>query len=111
MPPPFPARRSADLKRPAATPRLCPGAGTCQERRERRIMTAAARRRAYARGRRGERIAAWWLRPKGYRVLPQGFRCPVGEIDLVARRGGIQRGRASCRERVCQYWYVSVGGV
>src|SRR3546814_2682027 len=88
MPPPFPARRSADLKRPAATPRLCPGAGTCQERRERRIMTAAARRRAYARGRRGERIAAWWLRLKGYRVLALGFRCPVGEIDLVARRGG-----------------------
>src|SRR3546814_6735215 len=74
MPPPFPARRSADLKRPAATPRLCPGAGTCQERRERRIMTAAARRRAYARGRRGERIAAWWLRLQGYRVLAQGFR-------------------------------------
>ncbi|HEY9536285.1 MAG TPA: YraN family protein, partial [Kiloniellaceae bacterium] len=24
-----------------------------------------------------------------YRVLAQGFRCPVGEIDLVARRGGI----------------------
>src|SRR3546814_3685062 len=72
-----------------ALPILCPGAGTCQERRERRIMTAAARRRAYARGRRGERIAAWWLRLKGYRVLAQGFRCPVGEIDLVARRGGI----------------------
>src|SRR3546814_1158796 len=52
-------------------------------------MTAAARRRAYARGRRGERIASWWLRLKGYRVLAQGFRCPVGEIDLVARRGGI----------------------
>jgi putative endonuclease len=50
-------------------------------------MTAAMRRRAYARGRRGERIAAWWLRLKGYRVLAQGFRCPVGEIDLVARRG------------------------
>ena len=52
-------------------------------------MTAAARRRAYARGRRGERIAAWWLRFKGYRVLAQGFRCPVGEIDLVARRGNV----------------------
>ncbi|GAB4362227.1 MAG: YraN family protein [Kiloniellaceae bacterium] len=52
-------------------------------------MTAAARRRAYARGRRAERLAAWWLRLKGYRILAQDFRCPVGEIDLVARRGGI----------------------
>jgi putative endonuclease len=52
-------------------------------------MTAAARRRAYARGRRGERLAAWWLRLHGYRVLAQGFRSPVGEIDLIARRGGI----------------------
>ncbi len=52
-------------------------------------MTAAARRRAYARGRRAERLAAWWLRLHGYRVLAQGFRSPVGEIDIVARRGAI----------------------
>ena len=52
-------------------------------------MTAAARQRAYARGRRGERIAAWWLRLKGYRVLARGFRCPAGEVDLIARRGSI----------------------
>ncbi len=45
------------------------------------------RRRAFGRGRRGERIAAWWLRLKGYRILAQGFRVPVGEIDLIARRG------------------------
>lgn len=52
-------------------------------------MTTEARRRAYARGRQGELVAAWWLRLKGYRVLARDFRCPVGEIDLVARRGGI----------------------
>lgn len=52
-------------------------------------MTSEARQRAYARGRRGERIAAWWLQLKGYRVLARDFRCPVGEIDLVARRGGV----------------------
>lgn len=51
-------------------------------------MTQAARRRAVARGRRAERIAAWWLRLQGYRILEQGFRVPVGEIDLIARRGG-----------------------
>lgn len=52
-------------------------------------MTTAARRRAYARGRRAESLAAWWLRLHGYRILARGFRVPVGEIDLVARRGGI----------------------
>ena len=52
-------------------------------------MTAAARRRAYARGRRAERLAAWWLRLRGYRILAQGFRVPVGEVDLIARRGAV----------------------
>ncbi|MGD1878845.1 MAG: YraN family protein [Kiloniellaceae bacterium] len=51
-------------------------------------MSLAARRRAYARGRRAEWLAAWWLRLQGYRILARGFRCPAGEIDLVARRGG-----------------------
>ena len=45
------------------------------------------RRLAYGRGRRAELVAAWWLRLKGYRILARGFRVPVGEIDLVARRG------------------------
>jgi len=52
-------------------------------------MTAAARRRAYARGRRAEALAAWWLRLKGYRILARGWRSPVGEIDIAARRGHI----------------------
>lgn len=38
-------------------------------------------------GRRAESIAAWWLRLKGYRILARRVRTPVGEIDLVARRG------------------------
>lgn len=42
---------------------------------------------AYGRGRRAERVAAWWLRLKGYRILARGFRVPVGEIDVIARRG------------------------
>jgi putative endonuclease len=46
------------------------------------------RRAAWSRGRRGESLAAWWLRLKGYRILARGFRCPSGEIDIVARRGG-----------------------
>jgi putative endonuclease len=47
------------------------------------------RRLAEAAGRRAEAIAAWWLRLKGYRIVAQGFRSPLGEIDIVARRGGI----------------------
>ena len=43
--------------------------------------------KAQARGRAGEGIAAWWLRLKGYRILERDLRCPVGEIDLIARRG------------------------
>lgn len=45
------------------------------------------RREAEHRGRRSERIAALWLRLKGYRILDQRVRTPIGEIDLVARRG------------------------
>jgi len=47
------------------------------------------RRAAYGRGRRAEWLAAWWLRLRGYRILARGWRSPLGEIDLVAARGGI----------------------
>lgn len=40
-----------------------------------------------ARGRRGELVAAWYLRCKGWRILARRVRTPRGEIDLVARRG------------------------
>jgi putative endonuclease len=36
-------------------------------------------------GRRGETVAAWFLRLKGYRILASRYKTPVGEIDLVAR--------------------------
>ena len=29
------------------------------------------------------------LRVKGYRILARRYRCPAGEIDIVARRGGV----------------------
>ncbi len=48
-----------------------------------------SRRRAYGFGRAAERRAAWWLRLKGYRIVAKDFRAPVGEIDLVARRGRV----------------------
>jgi putative endonuclease len=45
------------------------------------------RQRAERGGRRGETIAALWLQLKGWRILGRRVRTPVGEIDLVARRG------------------------
>jgi putative endonuclease len=49
--------------------------------------TAGPRRAAYRRGRAAEAMAAAWLRLRGYRILARGLRTPVGEIDLIARRG------------------------
>lgn len=40
-------------------------------------------------GRRGETLAAWYLRLKGYRIVETRVKTPVGEIDLVARRLGV----------------------
>lgn len=45
------------------------------------------RREAESRGRNAERLAAWWLRLKGWRILATRARVPGGEVDLVARRG------------------------
>jgi putative endonuclease len=47
------------------------------------------RREAEAAGRRGERLAAWWLRLKGWRILDRRVRTPAGEVDIVARRGAL----------------------
>lgn len=47
------------------------------------------RRLAEKGGRRAERLAAWWLRLKGWRILAMRARTPVGEVDLVARRGRV----------------------
>jgi putative endonuclease len=45
------------------------------------------RQQAERGGRRAERLAAWWLRLKGWRILAVRARTPVGEVDLIARRG------------------------
>lgn len=47
------------------------------------------RRKAERGGRRAEQLAAWWLRLHGWRILGVRVRTPVGEIDLIARRGRI----------------------
>ncbi len=55
------------------------------------MSTAAdpGRRRAYRAGRLAEALCAAILRVKGYRILARGVRLPVGEIDIVARRGSV----------------------
>ncbi len=50
---------------------------------------APARLAAERSGRRGERIAGWWLRLKGWSILGRRVRTPAGEVDLVARRGAM----------------------
>jgi putative endonuclease len=42
-----------------------------------------------AKGRRAERLAAWFLALKGYRVITRRARTGVGEIDLIALKGDI----------------------
>lgn len=53
-----------------------------QVRRERGL---AARRS----GRRAEIFCALWLMAKGYRILGLRLKTPQGEIDLLARKGGV----------------------
>ncbi|MET0250929.1 MAG: YraN family protein [Novosphingobium sp.] len=45
------------------------------------------REQAERAGRRGEGLAAWWLRLQGWRIVARRVRAGVGEVDLVARRG------------------------
>lgn len=41
----------------------------------------------YSKGKEGERAAAEYLSTSGLKILERNFRCPAGEIDLVARDG------------------------
>ncbi|GAB4150434.1 MAG: hypothetical protein Tsb0016_22100 [Sphingomonadales bacterium] len=47
------------------------------------------RQRREVRGRRAERLARLFLWLKGYRCLRARYRSPVGEIDLICRRGRV----------------------
>jgi putative endonuclease len=40
-------------------------------------------------GARGEGLVADWYEAHGYRVLERNWRCPDGELDLVARGPGV----------------------
>lgn len=45
------------------------------------------RARAEQRGRRGETLAAWFLRLHGWRILARRVKARGGEADIIARRG------------------------
>ncbi len=49
--------------------------------------TRQTRQQAERRGRLSEHAAALLLRLKGYQILAERVRTPVGEVDLIARRG------------------------
>jgi len=50
---------------------------------------ASPRHRAERRGRLAERLCRWHLRLRGWRIVAVDWRCPAGEIDIVARRRGV----------------------
>lgn len=49
----------------------------------------SSRQQREQQGRRGEWLAALYLRLKGWRILAQRVKTPRGEIDLIARRGKV----------------------
>ncbi len=55
----------------------------------RRPSDKATRQFNESSGRRGETWAALLLTLKGYRVSARRVKTPVGEIDLIAERGGV----------------------
>jgi hypothetical protein len=50
---------------------------------------ASRRHRAERWGRIAERLCRWHLRLRGWRIIAADWRCPSGEIDIVARRRGV----------------------
>jgi putative endonuclease len=51
-----------------------------------RVAVDPRRRRARRRGRWAEALCRWHLRLHGWRILACDWRCPAGEIDILARR-------------------------
>ncbi|MEE8444079.1 MAG: YraN family protein [Alphaproteobacteria bacterium] len=50
-------------------------------------MSRKRRRKAFRRGLWAETLCVILLRLRGYRILARRLRSPVGEIDILARRG------------------------
>jgi putative endonuclease len=45
------------------------------------------RQEAEERGRSAEKVALWYLRLKGWRLVAERYKCHAGEVDLIMRRG------------------------
>jgi putative endonuclease len=52
-------------------------------------MTIETRRQAHRLGHAAEWRAVWRLRLAGYSILARRYKTKLGEIDIVARRGGV----------------------
>ena len=52
-------------------------------------MSIVKKREAYIRGVEAEKTAARYLQLKGYKILECRYKTPGGEIDLIARKGGV----------------------
>ncbi len=52
-------------------------------------MKISKKKKAYKFGLAAEKIAAIFLRLKGYRIIAERYRNPKGEIDILAVRGKI----------------------
>jgi putative endonuclease len=46
-------------------------------------------KRHLRRGREGEQLAVSHLKRLGYRIVCRNYRCPLGEIDIIARHRGV----------------------
>ena len=40
-------------------------------------------------GFRGEERAARYLKRRGYKIIERNFRCPFGEVDIIAEKGDV----------------------
>lgn len=56
---------------------------------QQRRAASLRRQRAQRRGRAAEWLCLWHLRLRGWRIVARGWRCPSGEIDILARRGKV----------------------
>ncbi len=63
--------------------------GKPESRKPKAVPADPKRIKAYRSGHHGEWWAALALMLKGYRIVARRFRTPLGEIDLVARRGSL----------------------
>lgn len=58
--------------------------GEEQARSARASVASEAHTRRKRLGDGGERLAATWLEAHGYRIIGRNWRCPYGEIDVIA---------------------------